>query len=171
MNAHRQTLPGRFIPGIFLFLSISGCDQQQFRPSEVLIDSVAEIVLHTSCGDIKIKAKFDSGADGSSIDRRFAEKLCVNEPFIGDTKNTHCENGMAWADGECRNRVVLEFTAKDVYVKGRATISNKTDDRYPVLIGNRETKGVFVIRPVYETTTENWSLDQYEIEAEEEEEN
>ena len=170
MKLLKQTLLGRLIPSIVL-LFLSGCTNLH-QTDEVVIDSVLWITIHTACGDVRAQAKVDTGADGSSIDRKFAERFCITEPYEGDTKNTKCENGFVFVPpNECRPRVKLRFTAENVYVERRATLSDKSDDRYPVLLGNRETKDVFLVRPIHETTTDNWSMDDYELEAEEEEEN
>lgn len=176
MKTSKSTRLGRLFPSIFILLfSSEGATQDtilQSTTDEVVIDSVLWITVHTACGDVSVQAKVDTGADGSSIDKALAERLCITEPYIGDTKNTKCPNGLVYVPpDECRPRVVFRFTAEGVYVEQRATLSDKSNDRYPILIGNRETKGRFLVRPIHETTTDNWSLDEYEREAEEEEEN
>lgn len=54
-------------------------------------------------------------------------------------------------------------------IEDRATLSDRSERRYPVLIGNRATRNHFLVRPIYETTTENWSHENYPLDSETEE--
>lgn len=167
MKLLKQTLLGRFIPSILLSLSATGCTS--INPSqEAVIDSVTDVMIYTRCGTVKAKAKIDTGADGSSIDTEFAEKFCIDEPYIADTTNEKCPNGQVSVRDECRKRVQFRFEIAGVEISDRASLSDRSDKRYPVLIGNRSTEGRFAVRPIYETTHENWEIEEYELEEEEE---
>ena len=169
MKTFKQTVLGRLIPSILFLLVLSGCALHQPALNETVIDSVTVVTIYTPCGVFKEIAKIDTGADGLSVDETLARSICL-QSYIGDTTNKHCPNGQAWVTnamgGECRERVHFNFSIDGVYVEDRATVTDKSEQRYDVLIGNRALAGRFLVRPVPETNTKAIIL-----EAEEEEEN
>lgn len=165
MKTPKQTLLRRLILSTII-LSLSACVTTQ----EVIIDSVTEITIFTRCGKFTTKAKIDTGADGLSIDARYAKKICLDERYIGDTTNSNCPNGQAWVTnamgGQCRDRYVFRFEMGGKYIEDRITLTDRSQQRYRVLIGNRATEDEFIVRPIYQTNTEKQAA-----EAEEEEKN
>lgn len=183
MTFFKHTLLGRLIPSITLLFTPTASvhtantdiigttvnvatttgGTMVLESTKIIVDSVVPVVIHTNCGTtVRVIAKIDTGADGSSIDEKFAERFCINEPYIANTKNKKCKNGLVSVRGQCRSRVVLKVSIAGRYVVGRASLSDKTDNRYPLIIGNREAiEAGIVVQPVYQTTTKNWDLNEY----------
>lgn len=164
MNTSKQPLLGRLVPSISLFLLIllGGCATSR----EMVVDSWEEIIIYTDQGPIKVRAKIDTGAKTSSIDRTFVEKYGL-DPFIEDTGDEECPHGQQHvtnAHGEqCRERVTFSFTLKgNVHQDSVATVSNRGDLSTLVLIGKSDTAGRYLVRPVIN------GLDLDDEEAEEE---
>lgn len=83
MKKSALALLGRKIPSFLLFASVIAVS---LHDEVSVVDSVAAVVIHTQCGPISVMAKIDTGADGSSVDSTFAERFCITEPYIGNTK-------------------------------------------------------------------------------------
>ncbi len=107
------------------------------------IGVVEEVELVDDKGEkVKCKAKIDTGADSSSIDRKLAEELGLLK-----RSNVLYENYFRSALGR-RKRLVVQGT---FYLAGRKikslfSITDRSRLKYKVLIGKRDLKG-FVIVP------------------------
>ncbi len=107
------------------------------------IGTVEEVEIVSFDGEkLKVKAKIDTGADSSSIDKELAEEL-----GLLNTSNILYENYFRSALGR-RKRLVVQgtFYLAGRKIKTRFSVTNRSKLRYKVLIGKRDLKG-FVIVP------------------------
>ncbi len=166
MKTLKQTLLGRTIPSIFviIFLLQIGCATRQ----ELVINSVEEIIVYTHKGTVRVLAKIDTGAESSSVDKKFVKRYGF-DPHINETENNACPGGrflVESANGDqCRERVELSFTLKNNFHSSPASVSDRSHSRYKILVGNRDTSGTYLVRPLIDTGIQDLSD---EDEAEEE---
>ncbi len=107
------------------------------------IGTVEEVEIVALDGEKKkFKAKIDTGADSSSIDRKLAEELGLLK-----TNNVLYENYFRSALGR-RKRLVVQgsFYLAGRKIKTRFSITDRSRLKYKVLVGRRDLKG-FVIVP------------------------
>ena len=90
--------------------------------------------------DVVVKARIDSGATKSSIDKELVKKLGWG-PVLGEKKvrNAHGYSMRKIVDGH--------ITIADKDVLEHFTIANRTHMRYPILIGRNVLRRGFLIDP------------------------
>ncbi len=90
------------------------------------------------------KARIDTGAKSNSIDIRFAESLGIRPGRI----KTIVKSAMGKTE---RHVVNLEIDIAGRKVKGRFTLADRGNLKYPVLIGRNILKKGFIIDPAKKT--------------------
>lgn len=101
-----------------------------------------EIDVVSYLGDrIKVKAKIDTGADSSSIDRALAEELGLLHKT-----NLLYENYFRSALGRRKRQVVEStFYLAGRKLKTRLSVTDRSKLRYKMLIGKRDLKGYMIV--------------------------
>ena len=131
MKTFKQTLLGRLIPSIFIFLFISGCS---------IIGTYEEVVIHSECGDRTVPVKIDSGARRSSIHTALADSLCLNK--TDEIQVVTSASGITE-----RSVVEVEYTLAGQRIRTTANVADRSHLTYPMIIGVRDLDGRFLIRP------------------------
>ncbi|MEK7188514.1 MAG: sugar-transfer associated ATP-grasp domain-containing protein, partial [Patescibacteria group bacterium] len=109
----------------------------------ITVEVFEEIKIRTNSTKYKVKAKLDTGAWRSSIDKGLAEKLGLLAPDnILWTKKVKSSLGI-----EERSIINLTFYLKGKKVTTAAGLANRSNLRTSVIIGRRDLAG-FLVKPV-----------------------
>lgn len=106
-----------------------------------VIGFIEKVTCHSeNNGSIQVRARIDSGATKSSIDIALAEKLGLG-PVIGEKaiRNAH---GRA-----VRKLIEVEIDIAEKTIKEKFTLADRSNLRFPVLIGRNILKNGFLIDP------------------------
>lgn len=122
----------------FIVISISTDIYAQDLKDRVLIKTVEDITIFGNYSKT-VKARIDTGANQSSIDRVLAKELGFNK-YIGKV-NVISANGI-----QLRNLVEVNYNLAGKNIKGIFTISDRSNLNYKVLIGRSDLRG-FLIDP------------------------
>lgn len=106
------------------------------------IKTVEEVELVSFSGErVSVKAKIDTGADGSSMDRELAQELGLLVP-----QNVLYENYFRSALGRRKRQVVQgTFYMAGKKIKSRFSITKRDKLRYKVLVGRRDLDGFMIL--------------------------
>jgi len=88
----------------------------------------------------EVKAKIDTGSDGSSIDTSLAAELKLGPIF--DTRSYRSSHGRT-----TRPIVEAKMVLRDKHIKVNFNMIDRTNLKYPVLIGKDILKEGFLIDP------------------------
>ncbi len=105
-----------------------------------ILTIIQEVVFYRNGEPITVKAKLDTGAYRTSVDKKFAELL--------DLKPLEEKVFVKSASGESfRPTVKASFTLGGKKINTVASVVDRSNLKYPVIIGHRDMKD-FLIRPV-----------------------
>ncbi len=104
-----------------------------------IICSVEKITIFTSKGSFQIKARIDTGAYRTSIDKEFAEFIGVN--FLEKKIKMRSASGR-----QERRLCKLEFELCGERIESEASISERKHMKYKAIIGRRDLKN-FLVKP------------------------
>jgi len=127
-----------FLSFLFLFFNTITIHAQDLK-EKILIKTVEEIIIYGSNNTKTVKARIDTGANQSSIDKDLAKELGFNK-YIGKV-NVISANGI-----QLRNMIEVNYNLAGKNIKGIFTISDRSNLNYKVLIGRSDLKG-FLIDP------------------------
>ncbi len=122
---------------------------EKIKISPTVLAINQDIVIHHHGKEHKVKAKMDTGAKRSSIDKSLLEEL--NIPLTGKTVKILSANGIS--ERPTAN-ITVEVGGKKKTVT--ATVANRSHLTFPMLIGYTDMKG-FLIKPIYDSDYEELS--------------
>lgn len=116
---------------------------EKIIPKRTILDAVETIKVVSSLGKrIEVKARIDTGARSSSIDRYLAQNLGIYHPtLISKIKGVRSAHG----------RSKREYVRLKLYLAGKpviteVSIADRSHLKYPILIGRKDIQG-FVVKP------------------------
>ncbi|GIW23108.1 MAG: hypothetical protein KatS3mg068_2115 [Candidatus Sericytochromatia bacterium] len=124
---------------VSLYLPINTILYAQDLKEKILIKAVEEIIIYGKNTTKVVKARIDTGASQSSIDKDLAKELGFNK-YIGKI-NVISANGI-----QLRNMIEVNYSLAGKNIKAIFTISDRSNLNYKVLIGRNDLKG-FLINP------------------------
>jgi len=99
-----------------------------------------DVVVYNGNTQKKAKARIDTGAKSNSIDENLIKKLNIGK---GD-KTTIVKSSMGKA---VRHVIMIEIELAGRKIKGRFTVADRSNLKYPILIGRNILKNGFLIDP------------------------
>ncbi len=140
--------------GVFLGKTIfSSSISDKIKPKRTILDAVETIKVVNSAGKKQeIRARIDTGAKSSSIDRQLAENLGIyHSNLITKIKGVRSAHGHSK-----REYVSLKFflAGKPIYTS--VSIADRSYLKYPLLIGRKDIQG-FVVKPFVPKTPKTTS--------------
>jgi len=116
---------------------------EKIKPKRTVLDAV-EIVKIVSAGGkrFEVKARIDTGAKSSSIDRHLAQNLKLYHPnLITKIKGVRSAHGRSK-----REYVSLKFYLAGNPISTNVSVADRRHLKYPFLIGRKDIQG-FVVKP------------------------
>lgn len=107
---------------------------------KTIIGLIETITLYGKNENVKVKARVDTGATKSSVDKTLSEKIDLG-PIIG-TKVVKSAHGIS-----TRPLVEAKIKISKKNVKGDFSIADRSHMKYQVLIGQNILKQGFLIDP------------------------
>jgi len=123
---------------LLLFIIINTNIYAQDLNGKIIIKSVEEIIIFGNYTKT-VKARIDTGADQSSIDKNLAKELGLNK-YIGKI-NVISANGI-----KLRDMIEINYNLAGKNIKGIFNISDRSNLNYKILIGRNDLKG-FLVNP------------------------
>jgi hypothetical protein len=123
---------------LLLFIIINTNIYAQDLNGKIIIKSVEEIIIFGNYTKT-VKARIDTGADQSSIDKNLAKELGLNK-YIGKI-NVISANGI-----QLRDMIEINYNLAGKNIKGIFNISDRSNLNYKILIGRNDLKG-FLVNP------------------------
>lgn len=119
---------------------------EKIKISPTVLSINQEVTIHKGEEEHKIKAKMDTGAKRSSIDKALLEKLQI--PLTGESVYVSSASGSGYRPTA---NVTIKIGEKKMTVT--ATVADRSHLSFPMLIGYRDMKG-FLIKPIYDSEYE-----------------
>lgn len=116
---------------------------EKINISPIILSINQEAKIHYKGKTYDVKAKMDTGAKRSSIDKTLLEKIGI--PLTGESVYVSSASGSGYRPTA---NVTIEIGGKKQTVT--ATVANRSHLTFPMLIGHKDMKG-FLIKPVYDT--------------------
>ncbi len=116
---------------------------EKIKPNRTILDAVEVVKVVSSTGKrLEIKARIDTGAKSSSIDRHLAQNLGIyHSTLITKIKGVRSAHGRSK-----REYVSLKFSVAGKLITSNASVADRSHLKYPLLIGRRDIQG-FVVKP------------------------
>ncbi len=119
---------------------------EKINISPIVLSINQEVIIHAKGKQHKTKAKMDTGARRSSIDKTLLEELGI--PLTGEFVHITSASGSGYRPTA---NVTIEIGGKKKTVV--ATVADRSHLTFPMLIGHKDMKG-FLIKPIYDSEFE-----------------
>jgi len=120
---------------------------EKIKISPTILSINQDIIIHFKGEQYPTKAKMDTGAKRSSIDKALLEKLGI--PLTGETVHITSASGSGFRPTA---NVTIEIGGNKKTVV--ATVADRSHLTFPMLIGHKDMKG-FLIKPIYDSEFED----------------
>ncbi len=116
---------------------------EKIKPKRIILDSVEIVKVVSASGKrLEVKARIDTGARSSSIDRHLAQNLGIYHPtLITKIKGVRSAHGRSK-----REYVSLKFSLAGKLTTSSVSVADRSHLKYPLLIGRKDIQG-FVVKP------------------------
>jgi len=110
--------------------------------SAFILDNYETIIIFGNPKQKVVRAKIDTGADRSSLDRKVAEELGLLESFniIGEKSY---KSGLGQ---QKRDVILVTFKLKGKIIRSQVSVADRSHLVYPMLIGRADMKD-FLVKP------------------------
>ncbi len=106
---------------------------------EKIINSVEEVIIISPRGEFKTKARIDTGAYRTSVDKDFV--LSLGLKILDNKVMVRSASGR-----QERSLCELEFELKGVKIKTISSVSERKHMKYKMIIGRKDLKN-FLVKP------------------------